>query len=74
MATIEFLGPLSFKNALSVDIKSLKELKELLKNDADVQKWLPVCSVAVNDKIVCELDFPIVKDDKIVLLPPVCGG
>ncbi|MDR1554547.1 MAG: MoaD/ThiS family protein [Campylobacteraceae bacterium] len=74
MATVEFLGPLSFKKTLDVDIKSLKELKELLSSDDKIQKWLGVCSVAVNDKLIYELDFPISKDDRSTLLPPVCGG
>lgn len=74
MATVEFLGPLSSKEKLDVNIKSLSELKEILKDDEELQSWLPACSVAVNDKIVHELDFAVSSGDKIVLLPPVCGG
>lgn len=74
MATVEFLGPLSHKETLNVDIKSLKELKNILMSDDELQSWLPVCSVAVNNQIVNDLDLPLLKEDKIVILPPVCGG
>ncbi|WP_439959493.1 MoaD/ThiS family protein [Sulfurospirillum diekertiae] len=33
-----------------------------------------MCAVALNDTLVCDLNIPLSKDDKISLLPPVCGG
>lgn len=72
MAIVEFLGPMG-KEPMEVDIKSLKELKEILK-DSDVSEWLGSCAVAVNDELVDTLEKKIEKNDKISLLPPVCGG
>ena len=73
MVLIEFLGPLN-KEPIEVDIKNLKELKEILKSDKDVKEWLEEVAVAVNDKIVNNLDIKLKDGDKITLLPPVCGG
>ena len=72
MAIVEFLGPIG-KEPIEVDIKNLRELREILK-ESDVKEWLENSAVAVNDKIVENLDIEIKKNDKISLLPPVCGG
>ena len=73
MAKVEFLGPIG-KAPMEVEIKNLAELKELFKEDTQLAEWLEICSVAVNDTMVCSLDTAINPDDKISLLPPVCGG
>lgn len=73
MAKVEFLGPLA-RPSIEVDISNLKELKTLFKDDNELQEWLGICAVAINDTLVCSLDVPLSKDDKISLLPPVCGG
>lgn len=73
MAKVEFLGPLN-RASIDVDIKTLAELKEMFKEDEQLQEWLEICSVAVNDTMVCSLDVKIEANDKISLLPPVCGG
>jgi len=73
MAKINFLGPLNRKS-IEVDITSLNDLKEIFKDDEDLQEWLKICAVAVNDTMVNSLDMAIEKNDKISLLPPVCGG
>jgi len=73
MSKVEFLGPLN-RDSIEVDIKSLNELKELFKEDKELQEWLEICAVAVNDTLVISLDTPIKSNDKISLLPPVCGG
>jgi molybdopterin synthase sulfur carrier subunit len=73
MAKIEFLGPLN-RESIEVDIKSLNELKEMFKSDTELQEWLEICAVAVNDSLVCSLDVKVEPNDKISLLPPVCGG
>ena len=73
MAKIEFLGPLD-RETIEVDIKSLNDLKEMFKDDAELQEWLEICAVAVNDSLVCSLDTSIESGDKVSLLPPVCGG
>ena len=73
MAKIEFLGPIG-RPSIEVEINNLQELKTFFKHDAELQEWLSICAVAVNDTLVCSLDTPIQKNDKISLLPPVCGG
>ena len=73
MAKIEFLGPLGRPN-IEVDISNLHELKSHFQDDKELQEWLGICAVAVNDTLVCSLDVSINPTDKISLLPPVCGG
>lgn len=73
MAKVEFLGPLG-RPSIEVELSNLSELKTYFKDDAELQEWLGICAVAVNDTLVCNLDMPLSKDDKISLLPPVCGG
>lgn len=73
MAKIEFLGPLN-RPSIEVDINNLQALKTFFKDDSELQEWLAICAVAVNDTLVCSLDIPLSPNDKISLLPPVCGG
>lgn len=73
MAKVEFLGPLG-RPTIEVDISNLQELKTYFKDDKELQEWLGICAVAVNDTLVCSLDVAIRPTDKISLLPPVCGG
>ncbi len=73
MIKVEFLGPLN-REPIEVDIESLSDLKEMFKDDKELQEWLEICAVAVNDALVCSLDTKVKDGDKISLLPPVCGG
>ena len=73
MAKVEFLGPLN-RESIEVNIKSLNDLKEMFADDKELQEWLEICAVAVNDTLICSLDTKIEANDKISLLPPVCGG
>jgi molybdopterin synthase sulfur carrier subunit len=73
MAVIEFLGPIN-KKPMEVDIANLSEIKEILKDDEELKKWIESCSIAVNGKIVSHLNIPLLSRDKIALLPPVGGG
>jgi len=73
MVKVEFLGPIN-KDAMSLDIKNLKELSLVLKNDESLFSWLETCAVAVNDTLVFSKDYELKNGDKISLLPPVCGG
>jgi len=73
VARIEFLGPIG-KEPEDIDIKNLKELKELFAGDKKLEDWLDICAVAINDTLVNEIDVKIQPNDKISLLPPVCGG
>ena len=73
MIRVEFLGPID-KEPLEVDIKNLKELSQILKQDESLQEWLENSAVAVNDKLVSTKDYKLKDGDKVSLLPPVCGG
>ncbi len=48
MAKVEFLGPLN-RESIEADTKSLNDLKEMFKEDKELQDWLEICAVAVNE-------------------------
>jgi molybdopterin synthase sulfur carrier subunit len=73
MVTIEFLGPIG-KEPMELEVKSLQELKEQLHEDPALDQWLANSSVAVNDELVNDMNTLLNDGDKVVLLPPVCGG
>lgn len=73
MVRVEFLGPIQ-KEHLELEITNLNELAEILKDDAQMQKWLENSAVAVNDTLVSSRDQELKDGDKVSLLPPVCGG
>ncbi|MDA3043361.1 MoaD/ThiS family protein [Campylobacter sp. JMF_09 ED2] len=73
MVEVEFLGPIG-KEPMKFDAKTLSEVKEILSKDSSLKEWLKSCAVAVNDKMVYELNIALKDGDKISLLPPVCGG
>jgi len=73
MVNVEFLGPIQIDKK-EFDVSSVRELKEELYKIPELEDWLISCAVAVNDKIIDSLDTPLKDGDKVVLLPPVCGG
>jgi molybdopterin synthase sulfur carrier subunit len=73
MVKVEFLGPIN-KKSLAIEVNTLKELSDELKKDESLKKWLKECAVAVNDEIVNDINKELKDGDKVVLLPPVCGG
>jgi len=73
MVTVEFLGPIN-REKTELEVKTLKELKEILSRDNELKKWLENSAVAVNDKLVTSIDTPLKDGDRVALLPPVCGG
>ena len=73
MVKVEFLGPIN-KEPMNLDIKTLDELSEILKNDPDVSNWLGNSAVALNDTLIQDRSVELKDGDKISLLPPVCGG
>lgn len=73
MVKIEFLGPIN-KEPLNLDIKTLDELSDILKNDDEVSSWLENSAVALNDTMLQDRSVQLKDGDKISLLPPVCGG
>lgn len=73
MVKVEFLGPIGVE-PLSIDIKNLKELSNILKKNNEISSWLENCAVAVNDTLIMNKDYNLKDGDRISLLPPVCGG
>ncbi|HEC1891371.1 TPA: MoaD/ThiS family protein [Campylobacter jejuni] len=73
MVKVEFLGPINKEN-LELEVKNLKELKEILQKDESLKEWLELCAVSLNDEIVFDENTELKDGDKIALLPPVCGG
>lgn len=70
---VEFLGPIGVE-AQEFEVKNLKELKDELQKIKSLQEWLKLSAIAVNDEIVENLEFSFSNGDRVVLLPPVCGG
>ncbi len=73
MVKIKFLGPIT-RSDLELDIKNLKDLSVILKQDESLKDWLEICAVSVNDEIVSDPNFSLKNGDIIAILPPVCGG
>ena len=73
MVKVEFLGPIQIEQK-EFDVSSVRELKDELYKIPELEDWLISCAIAVNDKIINTLDTPLKDGDKVVLLPPVCGG
>lgn len=73
MVKVEFLGPIN-KDDLSLDVKTIEELSNILKQDESLVSWLESCAVAVNDTLINDKNFELKSGDRVSLLPPVCGG
>ena len=73
MVTIKFLGPIN-KDDLQVNIKSLLELKNIIKEFSELEDILSSSSVALNGVIISDLNTDVKDGDEIAILPPVCGG
>ena len=68
MVKIEFLGPIN-KPDLELEVKNLKELKEILQKDESLKEWLELCAVSLNDEIIFDENTSLKTGDKIALLP-----
>ncbi|RDU70965.1 MoaD/ThiS family protein [Helicobacter brantae] len=70
---VEFLGPIGLE-AKDFEVANLEELRAELQKIEALREWLKLSAVALNDEIVEDLSTPLKDGDKLVLLPPVCGG
>ncbi|GAA7260266.1 MoaD/ThiS family protein [Helicobacter pylori] len=70
---VEFLGPIGLE-AKEFEVQDLHELKNKLQEIEALHEWLKICAIALNDKIIEDLNIPLRDGDQLVLLPPVCGG
>jgi len=73
MIKVDFLGPID-RESLELDISSLRELANILKDIDGLDEWLKSSAVAVNSEIVTSLDIKLKSGDVVSILPPVCGG
>jgi len=73
LVRVEFLGPIQ-KEPLELEITNLNELAKILQEDDSMKEWLENSAVAVNDTLVSSRDVELKDGDRVVLLPPVCGG
>ncbi|KAA6226464.1 MULTISPECIES: MoaD/ThiS family protein [unclassified Campylobacter] len=73
MIEIEFLGPIK-KDKIKIKASSLKEVKEILKQDESLKEWLSLCAVSLNDELIFDENQSLKPGDRLALLPPVCGG
>lgn len=73
MITVEFLGPIA-REPLNIEAKNIADIAVALQNDSGLASWLDKCAVAVNDKMVNDLNHKLSDGDRVTLLPPVCGG
>lgn len=70
---VEFLGPIGLE-AKEFDVANLQELRSELQKIEALSEWLKLSAVALNDEIIEDLNAPLKDGDRLVLLPPVCGG
>ncbi len=73
MVRVDFLGPID-RDSLELDISSLRELANILKEIDELEGWLDNSAVAVNNEIILSLDRELKNGDIISIIPPVCGG
>jgi len=73
MVKVEFLGPIN-SDSLELNINTLKELSEYMLSNEKLKDWATNSAVAVNDKIVTDINTKLKDGDKVSILPPVCGG
>ncbi len=70
---VEFLGPIGLE-AKEFNVANLQELRSELQKIEALSEWLKLSAVALNDEIIEDLNTPLKDGDRLVLLPPVCGG
>ncbi|WP_033759582.1 MoaD/ThiS family protein [Helicobacter pylori] len=73
MVEVRFFGPIKEENFF-IKANDLRELRAVLQEKESLKGWLGVCAVAINDRLIDNLDAPLKDGDVISLLPPVCGG
>lgn len=74
MIKVHFLGPIGL-DSMEIECDNFAELKARLGEIEALKEWIPLCAVALNDKIIQNPSEIVFKNnDEISLLPPVCGG
>ena len=74
MIKVHFLGPIGL-DSMEIECENFTDLKARLGEIEALKEWIPLCAVALNDKIIQNPNEIVFKNnDEISLLPPVCGG
>ncbi|WP_104753476.1 MoaD/ThiS family protein [Helicobacter salomonis] len=73
MISVEFLGPIPEED-MQLEIGDLGALKAILTQKESLRPWLPLSAIAINGVLVENIHTPLRDGDKVVILPPVCGG
>ncbi|WP_165517625.1 MoaD/ThiS family protein [Helicobacter pylori] len=73
MVEVRFFGPIKEENFF-IKASGLKELRAILQEKESLKEWLGVCAIALNDRLIDNLNTPLKDGDVVSLLPPVCGG
>lgn len=74
MIKVEFLGPIGL-NPIELNITSIDELSESLKQISAMDQWIGISAIAINNKIVTQNEgYVLYNGDVVSVLPPVCGG
>ena len=73
MVKVNFLGPINHQS-IELEVNSLKELSIELKKIVYINEWLKDSAVAINDKIISDIETKLKDGDVISILPPVSGG
>ncbi len=73
MVRVEFLGPIG-KDGIELDVENVEQLAKHLKQDKDMNAWLDISALAVNDVLVSSKSCKLNDGDRVSILPPVCGG
>lgn len=73
MVQVDFMDPIQV-SGLSLKVSSMVELKQELEKIPQLQEWLDISAVAVNDTICDDINLVLKEGDRVVILPPVCGG
>ncbi len=73
MVEVRFFGSIKEENFF-IKASDLKELRAILQEKEGLKEWLGVCAIALNDRLIDNLNTPLKEGDVISLLPPVCGG
>ena len=73
MVTVEFMGPIG-REPMQIEADSVAALASVLNQDPSLSSWLESSAIAVNDEMVLDKNYPLKAGDRVLLLPPVCGG
>ncbi|GAA6965052.1 MoaD/ThiS family protein [Helicobacter pylori] len=74
MVEVRFFGPIKEENFF-IKASDLKELRAILQEEKEsLKEWLGVCTIALNDRLIDNLNTPLKEGDVVSLSPPVCGG